>query len=155
MIKALEILKKLAEEGETIEKSILAFLEGVAVHIETFATDEAKAFAADIRADVEKLKTAILTDVGLEEIAPGTENVATDELTNLKAKAAHLDDVYDALGIKWGDDPFKLIADLEAAKAALVKTVGPGDPPAAQQQDEQSAQPSEQKPEDVEEKAAE
>lgn len=44
---------------------------------------------------------------------------AEDFLAQLAARLAHLDDLYSALGVKWGEDPFAAIANLLAGAPLL------------------------------------
>lgn len=70
----------------------------------------------ELEAEISKLKV-IRGPIDAELRDARAENKA------LNAKVAHLYDVYDSLGIKWGDDPFstisKLRAELEKVKKEL------------------------------------
>ena len=82
--------------------------------------DEALKLALDALEEINKLsigENAICLPAGIDTAMDAIKQVLAQQeyQGSDAAKAAHMMDLYEALGVKWGDDPFSAIAKLREA----------------------------------------
>lgn len=83
--------------------------------------DEALKLALDALEEINKLsigENAICLPAGIDTAMDAIKQVLAQQeyQGSDAAKAAHMMDLYEALGVKWGDDPFSAIAKLREAQ---------------------------------------